>query len=134
MLRNCCECNRVFAHPTSKECPQCHKKRQVDFTMVKQYLQTNMGATIQMVVEETGVSYERVDEFIKEGRLNVLPTDAVRRCGVCQAPIQNGRVCGKCRSQLKPVEPTVLQEQAVKPRSSGKIHSLETIRKRDSDN
>ncbi len=134
MLRNCQECNRVYAHPTSKECPQCQRKRQVDFKAVKQYLQSNTGATIQMVVEDTGVSYERVDEFIKEGRLNVLPSDAVRRCGVCQALIQNGRVCAKCKSQLSPVEPTAPQEKVVTPPSSGKIHSLESIRKRDSDN
>lgn len=100
MLRNCIECNQVFVHAVNKLCPSCTKNRSEQFDKVKQYLRQNPKATIQEVVNETEVAWERVREFIDEGRLRIIPVDAVVHCQICGVEISSGRICVKCEQDL----------------------------------
>ena len=134
MLRNCKECNKVFSHPGSKLCPQCQQLRRDDFDKIKEYLRSNSKATTREVVAATKVQLDRVQEFIREGRLDVLPSDANQQCSICGTPIMRGRVCERCLVQMKVEEtPSKPRKSAVEQgREKARIRAFENLRdKRD---
>lgn len=132
MLKNCEACNRVFAHPTRVLCQECHEKAQRAFEVVKDYLQKNPGATVVEVAQATEVDLELIYEYIRQGRLSVVPKDAQLRCAICGNPIDLGKVCRKCREGLKKGSQEELETRpADKPQSrSTRIHYLDQIRDR----
>lgn len=129
MLRNCDECNKVFAHPTRRLCESCYKEAQKAFVTVKEYIIENPGASVATVAQETEVDVEIIYEYIRQGRLNVIPRDVELHCDICGDRINSGRICVKCRSDFKkkPEEPVLEQEE--KSRSS-RVHYLDQIKKR----
>lgn len=100
VLKNCKQCNKVFAHPTRHLCEGCYKDAQAQFERVREYLEENRGATVAEVAEETDTDVEVIYEYIKEGRLTVVPKDAELRCQICGTKIASGRVCAVCRAEL----------------------------------
>lgn len=139
MLRNCAECNRVFSHPVQKLCPSCLSEKEELFNKVKQYLIDHPLATISEVSEATGVDTDRILEFLREGRLQIKPTDVTLRCKICDEEIESGTVCDKCRKKLNPsletaerpiqrrIRPQVTE---VEQRHTGRVHLLDSIRRR----
>lgn len=132
MLKNCDNCGQVFSHPMQKLCSVCSRERNEEFERVRLYLQKNKQATLLQTAEATDVPLKRVEEFIADGRLSVLPQDAVRRCRICGAQINEGRVCGGCQRQLSGG-----QAPAGKPvredGRAGRVHFLENRRERTRD-
>lgn len=129
MLKNCQECNRVFAHPTRRLCEDCYQKEQESFAAVKDYLQEHPGAPVGEVSRETEVDLETIYEFIREGRLDVVPGDVQLRCEICGDQISSGRVCSKCRTEFRK-RPHTSPEHDSKPKStSTKVHYLDQINK-----
>ncbi len=124
MLKNCKECNRVFAHPTRQLCEDCYLQAQQAFEAVKDFLESNPGATVAEVAEATKVDVETIYEYIKQGRLSVVPKDAGLTCQICGAQIDKGRVCSKCRAELRE-DPGAQSESREKERTSGsRMHYL----------
>ncbi|HHY09653.1 MAG TPA: MerR family transcriptional regulator [Firmicutes bacterium] len=118
MLRNCENCNRVFAHPTRLLCDACYQEEQDDFTAVKEYLRENPKATIGEVAEKTEVDLETIYKFIRQERLDIIPSDIKFHCEICGAEIEGGRVCSKCRAEFR------------KTKESGEKPAEETVRER----
>ncbi|MCK9526903.1 MAG: MerR family transcriptional regulator [Limnochordia bacterium] len=133
MLKNCEECNRVFSHPTRGLCQECYGKAQESFDTVKRYLQDNPGATVAQVAKDTEVHLDLIYEYIRDGRLDVVPKDARLQCSICGATINVGRVCMKCRADLRS---TMTTEQAKPPKRAGdsrgadRVHTLDHIKDR----
>jgi flagellar operon protein (TIGR03826 family) len=130
MLKNCEECNRVFAHPTRSLCEECYEKARKSFDAVKKYLQENPGATVAQVSKDTEVDLELIYEYIREGRLDVVPRDARLQCTICGTSIAVGRVCQSCRSELRS---TMTSEPSKSPGTSkldSRIHILDNIKNR----
>ncbi|HHX01617.1 MAG TPA: MerR family transcriptional regulator [Firmicutes bacterium] len=100
MLRNCADCNQIFAHPVNKLCPSCTKKQNEMFDKVKEYIRTNPKAKIHEVVVQTGVDFDKVREFIDEGRLKIVPADVEFRCRICGTKLTSGRICSQCEADL----------------------------------
>lgn len=131
MLRNCIRCEKMFSHPSQKICPACHREEQEEFRKVSDYLKENPKAPVGKVVEDTEVSYTTIEEYIREGRLKVIPTGITLQCQVCGKDIRSGRMCDACRTHL--------QTGSTKPDSvpdkhdpqSGKVHLLRKIRDRE---
>lgn len=131
MLRNCEKCNRVFAHPTRSLCADCYAQEQQSFALVKDYLGEHPQASVAEVVQETGVDLETIYEFIRTGRLNIIPRDVRLTCEICGDVIQSGRVCAQCRAQFQGEEgPRVASDSVQKPKGKDKIRYLDQIRKR----
>jgi hypothetical protein len=95
------------------------------FEKVKEFIRMHPNATIQEVVVETGVEFDKVREFIDEGRLKIVPIDVVFRCQICGAKLSSGRICSQCQADLL-LKGERLEEPAEDNNSKrGKVHSLE---------
>ncbi len=127
MLRNCEECGVVFSHPTRDLCQKCHEQAQKHFDTVKQFLRENPGATTAQVAQATEVDLDLIYEYIRAGRLDVIPKDASLECTICGRPIAMGKVCSLCRTSL---QKGTTPESSKKSLDSSKMHILEQIRKR----
>lgn len=127
MFRSCPTCGKMFSHPVNKLCATCNREDQELFELVRDYLRENPNATAVEVVDATEVPLKKVEEFIKSGRLTVVPGGLTLYCQICEAKIKRGRLCEACGGQLSPekkvpVEPVVEK----KPEKSGaKMHILD---------
>ncbi len=110
----------MFVHSANKLCPQCTKERNEEFAKVKDCLRRNLNARIHEVVAETGVSLERVREFITEGRLKIVPIDAQMKCEICGNNIRVGRICSKCEQELASPD---------RDGKTAKMHLMQSIQK-----
>lgn len=131
MLQNCRECDRIFSHPTNKLCPQCIRDQNNQFNLVKDYLRKNPNSLLREVVQETEVSIERIKEFIKEGRLKIVPPDYYHECQLCGTKITSGKICNKCQLELRQYEPQ--KPEPKKENQSAKMHLLEARRQRKTE-
>ncbi len=132
MLKNCDNCGKVFSHPNHKLCPTCSRERKEEFERVRIYLHENKQATLLETAESTGVAIKRVEEFVAEGRLSVLPRDRMRQCRICGAGIGEGQVCRGCQQQLSGGKPPAAKP-ARDESKSGRIHILDARRERTRD-
>ncbi len=126
MMRNCTGCNAVFVHPHNTLCPQCVKERNAEFNKVKVYLQRHPKSKLQEIVNETGVSLDRVREFVAEGRLKIIPIDLEINCQICGSLITTGRICQKCQAQLSKKSDESTQ---VEKGHTGRMHLLNSKRR-----
>lgn len=131
MLKNCADCGRIFAHPARNLCDECYKKVQETFHKVKEFLQKNPGATVVEVANATEVDVETIYEFIREGRLKVVPRDVSLSCEVCGDPITTGRFCARCRSSLvKGLQGEELPRPTPKLDTDSRVRYLDQLKQR----
>lgn len=101
-LRNCKSCGRMFQYEGSEFCTACRKDQVDDFQKVKEYLNENPGAIVPQVVEDTGVSVEKIMKFLKEERLEIKgEAGYILECESCGDKIPSGRFCKNCISNLR---------------------------------
>lgn len=100
-LRNCERCGRLFSG-TDSVCPDCYERERDEFDRVREYLARHRGATVAEVSSQTGVSIQRIHRWAREGRLQVTQEQlgAALRCERCGVPIDGGRFCPRCLSEL----------------------------------
>ena len=70
MLRNCNNCGKVHTLPT-KMCEECREREKKLYRKVKDYLWDNPNSTVDEIHEGTGVSREKIIQFVREGRFVV---------------------------------------------------------------
>ncbi len=101
MLSNCRRCGRMFSKVSRDICPECLKEREEVFEQVRSYLRENPGSSVPEVVEALDVLLEDVVALIQEGSLILrdFPNFNVA-CERCGQPIQEGRYCNNCKSEL----------------------------------
>lgn len=126
LLKNCEVCGRVFAHPTRVLCEDCYNEVQAKYRAVKEYLQKNPGATVAEVAQAAETDVEVIYQFIREGRLSVVPKDAGLTCEICGRPITVGRICHNCRSEL---EGKAYKPPAEKDSDGSRVRYLDQIRR-----
>lgn len=130
MLKNCQECNRVFSHPTRDLCQECYDQALKSYEAVRRYLKDNPGATVAQVAKDTDVDLELIYEYIQQGRLDVVPKDAVLHCAICGTAISMGRVCAKCRTDLRSTMTQDASPSHSKSRGPQRVHTVDNIKKR----
>lgn len=130
MLKNCAECNRVFSHPTRELCQECHDETLKSYDAVRNYLKENPGATVAQVAQDTEVAVELIYDYIRQGRLDIVPKDASLYCAICGAAISVGRVCARCRSDLRSTMTKESVKPQVKPTGTGRLHIADHIKDR----
>ncbi|UMZ74999.1 TIGR03826 family flagellar region protein [Natranaerofaba carboxydovora] len=129
-ITNCPECGKLFKKVGKKICPECIQKEEEDFLKVKQYLDDNPGATVPVVAEETEVSEKRINNFIREGRLEASSFENISvSCMSCGAPTKRGKYCSDCTGKLQSdLEKAMGEKKEEKkedddrPKEGGKIH------------
>jgi flagellar operon protein (TIGR03826 family) len=104
-LINCPNCNDIFVKNQFREiCQKCWKKEEEDFQTIYQFMRKreNRAATIDQVVEQTGVSEELILKFIKKGRLQLTHFPNLGYpCDKCGRIIRTGKLCENCAGELR---------------------------------
>lgn len=103
-IRNCKRCGKLYNFIGGLPiCPECKKKDDEDFKRVKEYLYDNPGASINQVSMELEVSIQRIKQYLKEGRLEIVGEggNLILECEICGRSIRTGRFCNECSNSLK---------------------------------
>lgn len=120
-LRNCPECGKVFTFIRTNLCPECQKKDEENFRIVRKFLLENPGALITEVSEKTGIGEEKILRYLKEGRFSVGTKIQVKlQCELCGAAINAGRYCLPCQEKLTAGLKKVIREQNEKVAAEAK--------------
>lgn len=148
-LRNCERCGRLFAG-VEPVCPACAALEHDEFVKVREYLRGHRTAPATEVSNATGVSVQRIHQWVRAGRLEMTPAqlDIPLTCERCGAPIEIGRLCPRClnalATEMRQAAETAagrLREQAeppparpaAEPGAGGKkarVHTAEDVRRR----
>ncbi|MGB8453945.1 MAG: hypothetical protein WCD89_16665 [Anaerocolumna sp.] len=99
----CVRCKRMFTYLGYGHfyCPMCRKADEEDFAKVKNYIFENGTAPALEVSEVTGISLERIHQYLREGRLEIPENSPIFiKCEMCSVDIRSGRLCPDCASKL----------------------------------
>jgi len=126
-LRNCPECGKVFVKINKNLCPDCVDKEEADFENVRKYLKDNPKASVEEIVEITGVEEKKVLRWMREGRVDVSFSDGSSglTCKSCGTSIRTGNFCSNCAktlsAQMKGAagQRTIRQEEPEKEKRRG---------------
>ena len=101
-LKYCKMCKKMFTYYGGAVlCNECKEKDELDFKKVRDYLRDNKGASLQEVSEATEVSINRINRYLKEGKIEVSDDSPLKlKCERCGEPIPSGRFCNKCAASL----------------------------------
>lgn len=103
-LANCSRCDAVFVKGLRDICQSCYKEEEAAFETVYSFLRVrkNREATLQEVVEATGVDQMLILKFVKQKRLRTSQFPQLSYpCAKCGEPIVHGELCDKCTKELK---------------------------------
>lgn len=104
-LINCPKCGAIFTkNPFRDVCPNCWKKEEEDFDTVYHFMRKreNRAATMEQVVEQTGVEEELILKFIKKGRIQLKQFPNLGYpCDRCGRIIHTGKLCEKCQREFR---------------------------------
>ncbi|AGT33474.1 hypothetical protein M493_16300 [Geobacillus genomosp. 3] len=121
-LENCPACGRLFVRTPFRDiCPSCYEEEERQFQIVAQFLRRreNRLATMEQIVEATGVPEALLVKFIKSGRLTLaqLPNLGYP-CDRCGKLIREGRMCSDCSKDLQGQLEAVKKEEKRKQNES----------------
>lgn len=133
-LRNCADCGVVFVFKGSNLCPACMEEIERDFDNVRSYLEKNPGAKLTAIAEGTGVSESRVLQFYREGRLVAREGLAFLYCERCGEAVAEGRICTKCRIELRDEIARFQRPVHRGPTGDGQMYTIDRIRGRRGGN
>lgn len=104
-LVNCSSCGKIMVRNQFRDiCQECYNEEERQFDIVYKYMRKrqNRAATMNQVVEATGVSEELILKFIKSGRIQVTQFPNLGYpCEKCGKIIQKGKLCEACSTELK---------------------------------
>jgi len=143
-LQNCKGCGKLIGETPSGYCDNCKKTHGDDtvsnFDKVRDYLYDFPGAHIAQVSEATGVSYQEIAGYVRNGRLEEIQGIASvdKRCS-CGNPLEGSETsCKECKASFKKQAERVKKEissklAAAKPeepaQKSGGYHASNIITK-----
>jgi flagellar operon protein (TIGR03826 family) len=103
-LINCPSCGGLFIKSNLRDtCDKCFKEEEKMYETVYQFLRRreNRAASIERVVEVTGVSEDLIHKWVRKRRLH--PTHFPNMgypCDKCGTIIPNGKLCNDCSHEL----------------------------------
>jgi flagellar operon protein (TIGR03826 family) len=104
-LMNCPRCSGLFIKTNLRDvCEKCYKEEEQLFDMVYGYLRqkNNRTATIDQIVEDTGVSTQLIFKWVRIGRLKRSQFENIGYpCEQCGTIIGSGKLCAKCMNYFK---------------------------------
>ncbi|MCD7709311.1 MAG: flagellar protein [Clostridiales bacterium] len=116
-VTNCKNCGRLFNVISSSErlCPACKQALEEKFQEVKEYLNGNRNASMEMVSKEMDVSIKQIRQWIREERLTFSDEsmDGIE-CERCGKMIKTGRYCAQCKAEMA----NTLQSALDKPKKA----------------
>lgn len=104
-LRTCPLCGTFFNYTGLREvCHNCSQKEEDLYQVVYRFLRKreNRAATIERIVEATGVSEEILYKWVKKGRLQrAMFPNLGYPCDNCGHLTNSGKLCDKCRNEIQ---------------------------------
>lgn len=98
-IDTCHACGKFFPRVYVALCTSCAGVEENRFQLVREYLLSYQGSSINQVAEGTGLSRGEVARFYAEGRLVEVDPGWGGEQAFCTCAIE-GRRCGFCRSKL----------------------------------
>ena len=101
-ISNCRGCGRIFNVLADEQfCPNCQKKMDEKFDVVKKHVQENPNTPVETVARETDTTMRQIRKWIREERLSFSPDSAYGiECESCGKMIHTGRFCDECKKKL----------------------------------
>lgn len=104
-IRNCPRCGEFFNYTGFNDvCYKCAKEEEELYQIVYRFLRKreNRAATVDRIVEATGVDRELLFKWVRKGRLHpaVFPNLGYP-CDNCGRLTKKGRLCERCTEELK---------------------------------
>ncbi len=104
-LRNCPKCNGFFNYIGVREiCSKCAANEEEMYETVYRFLRKreNRAATIERIVEATGVEEDLLHKWVRKGRLQpALFPNLGYPCDNCGHLTTVGKLCDSCQSKFK---------------------------------
>ena len=121
------------------KCHDCGETEMDDFGKIKQYLEKNGATPAVQIAEDTGISINVINVFLRDGRLEIPEGSKIYiKCERCGCALRFGRYCADCTRQLAgeikgAYYENMGQQPKVLPQSkdAGKMHSLENLKRRN---
>jgi len=95
----CHNCGKFFPRLYVALCTTCANVEENRFQLVREYLMSYQGSSINQVAEGTGLSRGEVARFYSEGRLVEVAAGGGAEQAFCTCALE-GRRCGFCRQKL----------------------------------
>jgi len=104
-IRNCPRCGEFFNYTGVRDvCHKCAQNEEELYQIVYRFLRKreNRAATVERIVEATGVEEEMLYKWVRKGRLHpaVFPNLGYP-CDNCGRLTTKGKLCEPCTSELK---------------------------------
>ncbi len=104
-LRNCPKCGGFFNYTGVREvCPKCTQDEEKMYEIVYRFLRKreNRAATVERIVEVTGVEEELLYKWVRKNRLQpALFPNLGYPCDQCGRITTSGKLCNECADGLK---------------------------------
>lgn len=136
-LANCPKCVTIFTKtPYRDVCHACFQEEEKLFEKVYQFIRKkeNRTATIEQVIEATGVDEDLIIKYIKSGRLRLAQFPNIGyKCDQCGVMIREGVLCGSCvdglRSQLRTHQEEERRQQEIEERNRANTYLFKDTKK-----
>ncbi|WP_081823983.1 flagellar protein [Paenibacillus sp. UNC451MF] len=100
-VANCPGCGKVFQRNLRNLCMDCIKSIDHEFDACYRFMLHNRKASTEQLRNATGVSKQRLTEWIKDKRLSVADFPSLTYpCNSCGSPIHQHNLCFPCSSRL----------------------------------
>lgn len=104
-LRNCPKCGSFFNYTGVREiCPKCARDEDEMYEVVYRFLRKreNRAATVERIVEATGVEEELLYKWVRKNRLQtaIFPNLGYP-CDNCGRLTTKGKLCDDCADELQ---------------------------------
>lgn len=126
-LAHCVNCDKLFVKTVRDICHECYLEEEKMYEKVYKFLRKkeNRSATLQQVHEATGVPEKTIIRFIKEGRIRTVDyKNLTYPCASCGAPINSGKLCHRCVSQIE-TELEIAEKEALRQAKRQKTYFLQ---------
>ena len=104
-LKNCPSCGEFFNYNGLRDvCNPCAMNEEKQYEVVYRFLRKreNRAATVERIVEATGVEESLLHKWVRKGRLQpAMFPNLGYPCDSCGKLTQVGKLCGKCTEELK---------------------------------
>ena len=103
-IRNCPSCGELFNYIGIRDiCNKCARNEEELYEVVYRFLRKreNRAATVERIVEATGVKEELLYKWVKKKRLHpAMFPNLGYPCDNCGRLTNNGKLCDRCKEEL----------------------------------
>lgn len=104
-LRNCPRCGSFFNYTGMREvCQKCAQSEEDLYQVVYRFLRKreNRAATVERIVEATGVDKDLLYNWVRKGRLQrALFPNLGYPCDNCGHLTNSGKLCDRCKNDIR---------------------------------